>query len=300
MSNPEGKVPPEVTNYRFPEEAGMATVADTNETVKPKYQVGQVVKNWGLPNEFNEPYQEALQAGWITEKCELTEKGVEHLLSGKTEVNQPKLAITRTEASELAKPKYEVGQMVKNWGLPGEFNEEYQEALHSGWITEKCELTEKGVSHLLNKDTGLLVEPKSEPEIEMTEELIEEKKEIKQSPQKLTFPVSSTRRMHKLEASMGDLGKKKLLDSIQDVLEKRGYNVLGVSAELNEESINGEEIYTLHIEFGQSGGNGNDKKQKKTLRLVGSEESLVESLSENDFNFPTTTDVKKIRRAFRR
>lgn len=299
MSNPEGKVPPEASNFSFPEESGLADVVKTPETPQQKYVTGQVVKNWGRPDEYNEPYQEAVRAGYITEKCELTEAGVEHLLREKKENKQPEL---RKITPETVMPKYVVGQIVRIWGLPDEFNEPYNEALHSGLITADCALTEKGVTYLLRKDLGLLDEPELESNAKVTGPIVEVAPLVepeKKLPEKLKIPVSSAYRQKRAESTMDDLAEKNLLDSVQTVLEKRGFNILGVNLERSKEAVNGEEIYTLHIEFGQNGGNNGDKKTKKTLRLVGSEGTLVDTLEKGSFNFPTTKNPKKLRRAFK-
>lgn len=299
MSNPEGKVPPEARKFSFPEEDGLADVAETAEIPQQKYVVGQVVKKWGLPDEYNEPYQEAVRAGFITKKCELTKTGVEHLLNEKKESNQPEL---KKITPETVLPKYVVGQIVKNWGSPDEFNEPYIEALHNGLITADCVLTEKGVTYLLRKDLGLPDEPELESNTKVTEPIVEIAPLLepeKKLPEKFKIPVSSAYRQKKAESAMGDLAEKNLLDSVQTVLEKRGFNILGVNLERGKETVNGEEIYTLHIEFGQNGGNSGDRKAKKTLRLVGSEGTLVDTLERGSFNFPTTKSPKKLRRAFK-
>ena len=189
--------------------------------------------------------------------------------------------------------KYRIGEKTHAWGNPDEYNMDYLDALKAGWIDENCLLTKSGTEELKRRDQVL------KAPVRLVQVMAEKKTEPKlQLQSSASSRMVTTRRERE---STGELGKKKLLDSIQIVLEKRGFNILGIDAEYKETDSEGEEIYTLVIEFGQTGGNGgNDKKQKKTLRLVGSEDSLVESLAENDFNIPTTTDVKKIRRAFKK
>lgn len=232
MSNPEGKVPADAKDFKFPDATKVVPPVTTHidmpvekQTIS-KFTEGQFTNRFGKPDDFNEDFQTALESGWIDRNSCWTKLGAEKF-------GQPE------EASAVASHKSQRGLEAPASATP---------------ITDM----------------------------------------------RTAIKSSSTARRENKEAGLGALGEKKLLDSIQLVLEERGFNILGISAELKEVDSSGGEIYTLSIEFGPTGGNGTDKKQKKTLRLVGSEESLVDSLSRNDFNFPITTDVKKIRRAFKR
>lgn len=196
--------------------------------------------------------------------------------------------LAKPKVSETGGIKYKIGEKTHVWGNSDDYNEDYKDALKAGWIDKNCLLTEMGVEELKRRDQVLKI-----PGYLVETHTVKPKLQIRSSGGDRIITNRASRE------SMGEFGKKKLLDSIQIVLEKRGFNILGISAELKETDSDGEEIYTLSIEFGSTGGNGgSDKKQKKTLRLVGNEETLVGTLEDGDFNFPITNNPKKIRRAF--
>lgn len=191
--------------------------------------------------------------------------------------------------------KYRIGQKTRVWGDPDEFNDEYQDALRAGYITQNCELTEAGVAELVRLDTPKPTLVEKGEENQASDEATSSPTPPESRP---AFMTSATARQHGHESLMGDGGRKRLMDSIQLALEERGFNILDVY--LEEKSNNGgEKIYTLSIEFAPTGGKDRGKKEKKILRLVGNEDSLVSSLRRDSFNIPTSQHSnKKLKRAF--
>lgn len=114
MSNPEGKVPPEIADFKFPDIPGLAEPGP--EVVQPKYFEGQAYSTswWGQPDAYSEDFSAALDhidnegkpAPWLVadEKGNyfLTKAGVKELERSGTE---KKLGsqIDRSQTAQIAR-----------------------------------------------------------------------------------------------------------------------------------------------------------------------------------------------------